>query len=874
WWRGWDGDGWQWQDEGAGRRGRWQNEGDEADESRRKAARRVPEQGAWQQDFPDDEFVYGCVPLALTDLPPGQHYQEVRTQIEDLGCMIKVKKKKQPHLSRVTVKGQHARDAWKLFCDYVAHLLPGLEWRQLRPPRMKLPTEAAAGDNAKDEDEEGEDKQGNAGEADLLSEADWDPDEDNDGPAHAAASADAGPMTVQTPAEQATAPLRTQEVPLVKLTRDDCGNIRVEAAAETSMRSQPLLVVPARPAWELAQRCAQEAMTQHGLSPEPERVIKGRLWRRPEEHVLAAKISFCTACLNRGWQLRNALAINLAMCLEHLGHSVRFCVALFDSGAGGGTPAEEADFGDTVRFLKQHFSEHLRNGSLVVSAAGKQFFHSSQCKNAAHKLALVTPWETGAEAVDGWLPKIRATQPPRAPGNNRAHLLVNLDADNILSADFCKQLLSRGCGVGALLQNNSIWGFRCVGGSDSGCTGRVGCPDHAYVALGGYDEAFHPTGYQDIDFFERLKAAGTARENVRLLRFHCGWSIPNSTVAKRAKNEAKTRWTGSATKWATQNSENRQASLAALSQGRWWRNAPGGEKPRGDSACWQVIEGIGNTDPADRGMVPVRLAAVPLGAGGGTPAPAVAGPPPMPSGVSNAGHGGVPASVPDGFLPECQLRIITCGTSNLSSVLPALLKERVRDPAVVTAMQTLKSDSARHADISEEALMVCLRAVPGLMAFDGPVMFLDLRGAHDPEGDPRLRDHIGLHPQILLGVSKHPVFADSLRRVRRVVLARFVNEPMARPHITVVAYCRGGNHRSVAFGHLLWHVTSDTARQFIRCARFDVLNLTEGAGLWATPRRCGPCASCKHVNLPSRSQLQQSLQMAYQNAVSVWATQL
>ena len=561
----------------------------------------------------------------------------------------------------------------------------------------------------------------------AAEEADWDPDEDNDGPAHAAASADAGPMTVQTPAEQvptepaptgqgpgkpaepasaaqssshqgpsyeATAPLRTQEVPLVKLTRDDCGNIRVEAdgqarvirspggpptrpapkpptkpaapeqqpapapppppppppasappfrqAAETSMRSQPLLVVPARPAWELAQRCAQEAMTQHGLSPEPERVIKGRLWRRPEEHVLAAKISFCTACLNRGWQLRNALAINLAMCLEHLGHSVRFCVALFNSGAGGGTPAEEADFGDTVRFLKQHFSEHLRNGSLVVSAAGKQFFHSSQCKNAAHKLALVTPWETGAEAVDGWLPKIRATQPPRAPGNNRAHLLVNLDADNILSADFCKQLLSRGCGVGALLQNNSIWGFRCVGGSDSGCTGRVGCPDHAYVALGGYDEAFHPTGYQDIDFFERLKAAGTARENVRLLRFHCGWSIPNSTVAKRAKNEAKTRWTGSATKWATQNSENRQASLAALSQGRWWRNAPGGEKPRGDSACWQVIEGIGNTDPADRGMVPVRLAAVPLGAGGGTPAPAVAGPPPMPSGVPNAGHGGVP----------------------------------------------------------------------------------------------------------------------------------------------------------------------------------------------------------------------------------------
>ena len=93
----------------------------------------------------------------------------------------------------------------------------------------------------------------------------------------------------------------------------------------------------------------------------------------------------------------------------------------------------------------------------------------------------------------------------------------------------------------------------------------------------------------------------------------------------------------------------------------------------------------------------------------------------------------------------------------------------------------------------------------------------------------------------LLGVSKHPVFADSLRRVRQVVLARFVNEPIARPHITVVAYCRGGNHRSVAFGHLLWHVTSDTARQFIRCARLDVLNLIEGAGLWATPRRCGPC---------------------------------
>ena len=99
----------------------------------------------------------------------------------------------------------------------------------------------------------------------------------------------------------------------------------------------------------------------------------------------------------------------------------------------------------------------------------------------------------------------------------------------------------------------------------------------------------------------------------------------------------------------------------------------------------------------------------------------------VPSGVSNAGHGEFQPACRTAFSQNASFAL-SRGTSNLSSVLPALLKAS-QGPGRRHGYANSKSDSARHADISEEALMVCLRAVPGLMAFDGPVMFLDLRGA-------------------------------------------------------------------------------------------------------------------------------------------------
>ena len=74
-------------------------------------------------------------------------------------------------------------------------------------------------------------------------------------------------------------------------------------------------------------------------------------------------------------------------------------------------------------------------------------------------------------------------------------------------------------------------------------------------------------------------------------------------------------------------------------------------------------------------------------------------------------------------------------------------------------------------------------------------------------------------------------------------------EPQGFSRCDSVAYCRGGNHRSVAFAYLLQHVL--IAQTLVSCASTDVICLTDLAGQWSG-RKCGRCSVCRHDRLPAR----------------------
>lgn len=362
-----------------------------------------------------------------------------------------------------------------------------------------------------------------------------------------------------------------------------------------------------------------------------------------------ARVSFCTISYGRGWQLRPSLAINLLMCRKDVGYSCRFVVVLFylPKESTNFTPTKRKqlwqDHAETVRWIKEHCNEDLANGNLVVYQCPASSFHSSKMKNQAHRSAIMTPWHEGlctpsqqdyadGFCSEGWnlgdqlsptrrlVPETLArTYGGRTPAsydpinqiaNNRAHLLVNLDADNLLPDGYWRHLMkSLTTKHQVNLTDHSRWVFRSGYNEDGGCTGRVGLPELTYLLVGGYDERFEPTGYQDIDLYERVRVIGDAI----YLRQDCpgGCSIPNDRNPKEARMGAKTANVAAeetTKKWSQQNELNRQMSKAKLNQRPpvWWRNSnlPGEKYPMEVEELWSLLCGLGGPP-----LLPMRLAA-------------------------------------------------------------------------------------------------------------------------------------------------------------------------------------------------------------------------------------------------------------------------
>ena len=190
---------------------------------------------------------------------------------------------------------------------------------------------------------------------------------------------------------------------------------------------------------DLACSMVDDAHIMHGLSKEAVNMVHSI----PRQEIGAKgkmefRISFCVACFGRGWQLRTALAADLVVRRDHQ-QNIRFCVALYNSGTDGE---------GTKNFIQTHFQEELASEFLVVHYnTNLEYFQSSICKNAAHKVAIMVPRGQGFVSSDGLTSlEMNWYRPPRSwedvadatylsvnLTDKRRHVLINLDADNILS---------------------------------------------------------------------------------------------------------------------------------------------------------------------------------------------------------------------------------------------------------------------------------------------------------------------------------------------------------------------------------------------------------------------------------------------------------
>jgi len=174
------------------------------------------------------------------------------------------------------------------------------------------------------------------------------------------------------------------------------------------------------------------------------------------------RISYCTTCKNRLWQLSRTLPDNLQAVIAE-GNS-EIVLVNYNS-------LDELD--DWIR----QFQPQIDAGVLrYVHEQTAPLFHCSKAKNLAHLAS------TG-------------------------EFLVNLDADNFIGdtiptwrtlwMNHYDTLIHGFCGDPSVISDRT-----------NGTFGRIGLPRKYFTALGGYDEQMLPVGHQDEDLIDRARAHG------------------------------------------------------------------------------------------------------------------------------------------------------------------------------------------------------------------------------------------------------------------------------------------------------------------------------------------------------------------------------
>jgi GT2 family glycosyltransferase len=163
-------------------------------------------------------------------------------------------------------------------------------------------------------------------------------------------------------------------------------------------------------------------------------------------------ISLCT--WHKNWPpLRETLPANLALIA---GQDVEWCITDFGSSDGSWS------------WLQDQAADHPQ---LKVFRSRRRRIHFARCYNEAFR---------------------------HAAGD----ILVCLDADNILGPRFLEVVQEK------LTADSRRFLHVWSGDWLDGTCGRMAMHRDVFAELGGYDEAFGPCGYQDLDLRDRAKALG------------------------------------------------------------------------------------------------------------------------------------------------------------------------------------------------------------------------------------------------------------------------------------------------------------------------------------------------------------------------------
>ena len=194
---------------------------------------------------------------------------------------------------------------------------------------------------------------------------------------------------------------------------------------------------------------------------------------------LGKRITFCSTCFRRGWQLRKALPMTLVVLWPWRKH-LKVVVVLFRS----------AESDDLREWLQEHCAVALTERLLFIAEARLPggYWHASIAKNTAHKAAIELFPEMSTIGDSGL-------------AHYADDFLVNLDGDNIITPTYLE----------CLMREVKMLGLRDVLGAQGGhpgTTGRVCLFADTSIRMGGYDEQFLPMGYQDIDIQIRCSHMG------------------------------------------------------------------------------------------------------------------------------------------------------------------------------------------------------------------------------------------------------------------------------------------------------------------------------------------------------------------------------
>lgn len=226
-------------------------------------------------------------------------------------------------------------------------------------------------------------------------------------------------------------------------------------------------------------------------------------------------LSFCITCKNRLHQIQQTLRKNLDYNILHE-NSIEF--VLIDFGTDG-----------LHKWIVDNFRVELASGYLKYYYTEElPHWHASIAKNTAHLCA-------------------------------SGEILVNLDCDNFTGpwgGMFVLNVFKR--------HGNRVVFHQFSGNGYDGSFGRIAVRNNYYRILGGYDEAFEPMGYQDLDLIKRLTCYGLKY----VLQPH---SLYNQAITNT--KEEGIRHTGSNKTYAEMERANFDRSEQNLAEGRLISNS-------------------------------------------------------------------------------------------------------------------------------------------------------------------------------------------------------------------------------------------------------------------------------------------------------------